>query len=156
MSNIVSVRKLSMFGAALALLALATILIVGQFTSTAKAGHHEYEFTGFWMAVDPLDGGSNKLSLVDNGDGTVSLALSETAVSCGGGPATLSGLGTINENGDLEVPITIQCLTETTYVPDGDPIGPLPVIFEVVDDNLIEFYFAPIELRVPYHRVSSN
>lgn len=148
MSNVVSVRKLSMFGVALSLLALAAFLIVGQLNSTANAGSHQYEFTGFWMAVDSTDGGFNKLSLVDNGDGTVDLNLSETNVSsCAGGPATLSGVGDIVA-GDLVVPITIQCL------PAGATIGPLPVTFVVLDDNLIEFQFAPAGIFVPYHRVS--
>ncbi len=107
------------------------------------------------MAVDPSDGGFNKLSITDSGDGTAKLGLSETFVStCGGGRATLSGLGEVNEDGDLAVPITIQCLKETTNDPEGDPVGPFTVNFVVLGDNLIEFQFST--LRVPYHRVSSN
>ncbi len=158
MGNLVSGRKISGIAVFLALLASAAFLIVTLFSSTAEAGHqpHEFEeFIGFWMAVDPSDGGFNKLSITDSGDGTAKLGLSETFVStCDGGRATLSGLGEVNEDGDLAVPITIQCLEDPTNDPDGDPVGPFTVNFVVLGDNLIEFQFR--SLRVPYHKISSD
>ena len=158
MGNLVFGRKKPGIAVLLALVAVAAFLIGCQSDSAAVADEHE-EFAGFWMAVDYTDGGFNRLSLTENPDGKIILALSETHVSsCLGGRATLSGMGEVN--GDvLTVPIAIQCLSdeEATYnEPIGDPIGPLPVTFEFLGDNLIEFYFAPIELRVPYHRISSD
>lgn len=157
MGNLVSGRRKPGIAVLLALVVVAAILI-GCESSSTTADEHE-GFTGFWMAVDQTDGGFNRLSLTENADGTVNLGLSETHVtSCLGGRGTLSGSGVVDA-GVLTVPITIQCLSgeEATYnEPKGDPIGPLPVTFEFVGDNLIEFYFAPIELRVLYHRISSD
>ena len=156
MGNLVSGRKISVLALFLALLALAAFLAVSQFSSTAEAGEGKLKkFTGFWMAVDPSDGGFNKLSITDSGDGTAKLGLSETFVStCDGGRAMLSGLGEVNEDGDLVVPITIQCLEDTTNTPDGEAVGPFDVTFVVLGDNLIEFQFR--SLRVPYHKISSD
>jgi hypothetical protein len=157
MGNLVSGLKIKRVTVFLALVSLAAFW-VGCESSSTTADEHE-GFTGFWMAVDQTDGGFNRLSLTENADGTINLGLSETHVSsCLGGRGTLSGSGVLDA-GVLTVPITIQCLSgeEATYnKPKGDPIGPLPVTFEFVGDNLIEFYFAPIELRVSYHRISSD
>ena len=151
MGNLVSGRKLSVMALFLVLLALAAFMAVSLFSSTAQAGQGELnKFTGFWMAVDPSDGGFNKLSITDIGGGVAKLGLSETFVSsCGGGRATLSGLGEINQDGNLVVPITIQCKTG-----DEATVGPFPVTFVVLSKNLIEFQFSV--LRVPYHKVSSD
>ena len=149
MGNFVSGRRISVLALFLALLALAAFLAVSQFSSTAQAGQGELKkFTGFWMAVDPSDGGFNKLSITDNGDGTVKLGLSETFVStCDGGRATLKGPGELVD-GDLVVDITITCLEmEKT-------LGPIPVTFVVLGHDLIEFQV--FTLRVPYHKVSSD
>ncbi|PKB72108.1 MAG: hypothetical protein BZY87_01870 [SAR202 cluster bacterium Io17-Chloro-G6] len=153
MGNLVSGRKISVIAVLLALIALAAFLNVGQFNSTAKAGEHE-GFVGLWMAVDPSDGGFNKLSITYDGVGTFDVGLSETFVkTCGGGRGKLSGSGTV-EGGNLVVPITIQCLKDPTNELKGDPVGPFPVTFEAVDDNVLEFQFSV--LRVPYHKVSSD
>ena len=158
MGKLVSGRKLSVMALFLTLLALAAFMAVSLFSSTAKAGHqpHQFdEFTGFWMAVDPSDGGFNKLSITDIDGETANVGLSETFVStCDGGRATLSGVGEVNEDGDLVVPITIQCLMETANDPDGDPVGPFTVNFVVLGDNLLEFPFR--SLRGPAPKVSSD
>jgi len=157
MGNLVSGRKISVMALFLALLALAAFLAVSQFSSTAKAGEHE-GFVGFWMAVDPSDGGFNKLSITYDGVGTFDVGLSETYVStCNGGRATLKGTGSVIA-GKLEVGISIQCLSDKNNKendPIGDAHGPFPVKFEVLADNLIEFQIGPT-FRVPYHKVSSD
>ena len=120
MGNSVSVRNVSIFGVFLAVLALAAFLIGSQLSSTATADDDDGEievFIGLWMAVDPSDGGFINLSITDNDrDKVAELNLNETFVStCLGGRALINGSGSVDDEGDLQAQLTIQCLPNTRF-----------------------------------------
>ncbi len=164
MSNLVSVRNVSIFGVSLAVLAFAAVLLVGQFSSTASAKDDKDElkdFKGLWMGVDPSDGGFMNLSITDNnGDKEAELNLSETFVtSCANNRGSITGSGSVADDGDMDALLTIQCLTiDDPDDPEfpGPVIGPIPVVFEAMEKNHIVFNVPVIPDFVPrdLHKVS--
>ena len=159
MDKLVSVGKFPIFGVILALLVLAILLFATQFSSTAAADEGNLKhFIGLWMAVDPSDGGFINLSITDNDrDKVAELNLNETFVStCLGGRALINGSGSLDDEGDLQAQLTIQCLEDTTNDPKGDPVGPIPVVFQAIGTNIIEFTVPVIPnfLPVSLHRLT--
>ena len=159
MGNLFSVHKVPIFGVIVALLVLAILLFATQFSSTAAADESKLKhFIGLWMAADPSDGGFINLSITDNDeDDLAELNLNETFVStCLGGRALINGSGSVGDDGDLGAKLTIQCLEDTTNDPKGDPVGPIPVVFEAIGTDIIEFTVPVIPgfLPVALHRVS--
>ena len=159
MGNLVSGHRVPIFGGILALLVLAILLYATQSSSTSAADEGKLNhFLGLWMAVDPSDGGFINLSITDNDrDQVAELNLSETFVStCLGGRAIINGSGSVDDEGNLGAGLTIQCLEDTVNDPKGDPVGPIPVVFEAIDENLIVFTVPVIPNFIPVslHRVT--
>ena len=102
MGNLVSGRKVPTVVAFLALIALAAFLIVNQFSPNAIADEPEMEdFVGFWMAVDPTDGGVINLSII-NDDGSAEIGVAQDYVSlCAGGRALVDGADFTISQGQL-------------------------------------------------------
>jgi hypothetical protein len=64
--------------AALLLLATGTATLVAQAAGTSggrDSGHGPAgaQFVGYWMGIDPLDGGDSRRGITPNGDGTLSV-----------------------------------------------------------------------------------
>ena len=163
MSNRTSIRTVSLLGTFLAPLALAVFLVGSQVGSTAIAGNDSghsddvEDFIGFWMGVDPADGSFIKTSIADNDQDDVAEVLLHDTFStvCGADRGIFSGSGVVDENGDLEVELEIQCVDEF-----GDPVGApfmITVVYEPIGDNILELTTAvPVLLPTTFHRVSED
>src|ERR671915_276966 len=73
-------------------------------------------FVGLWEGVDPNDGGHQTLSIVDNGNGTLTLLLHDTTYTlCPTDKGISEGTGLIQPDGTLSsADFTLTCLATET------------------------------------------
>jgi hypothetical protein len=112
-------------------------------------------FEGYWMGVDPVDGGDARRSLVRKSDGTYMLAARDSVLTlCGG---TEHGFASFDD-GTVIARNTMQSNTLTISCFNNGATVVLHVRFELVKDGLM-LEFATLEdgtevSTIVLHRVS--
>jgi hypothetical protein len=153
----------------LALIITAAVLVSGLGTATLVAraanasGEHEAghgpgarQFVGYWMGIDPLDGGDSRRGITTNRDGTFSVIGRDTVFTlCDGtdraivtvSNASLARSALVSDN------LVITCTNTRTAVK-------LKVRYEAIDTNVIRETVTsqtdqPID-EITFHRVSEE
>jgi hypothetical protein len=99
----------------------------------AQARAHA-NFQGYWMGVDPVDGGDARRSLIRRSDGKYALAARDSALTlCDG---TDRGFASFND-GTLIARNVMQSNTLTITCFDNGATVVLHTIYELVDDGLM-------------------
>ncbi len=116
------------------------ILAVGTLLGPVTAASASSDvFRGSWASIDPVDGSSQTLSIQGSGTGGQhSLFLHDTVatVACGGGPANVTGSGTVDGN-TLTWFFTVTC-PGTGRPPIIGPTGPGFFIYHRADGTLTD------------------
>ena len=153
----------------LALIISAAVLVAGLATATLVAraanasGGHETghgpdarQFVGYWMGIDPLDGGDSRRGITTNKDGTFSVIGRDTVFTlCDGtdraivtvSDATVAGSALVSDN------LVITCTNTQSTVK-------LKVRYDVIDRNIIRETVTsqtdqPVD-QIIFHRVSEG
>jgi hypothetical protein len=151
----------------LALIISAAVLVPGMATATlvaraanASGGHeagHEAsarQFVGYWMGIDPLDGGDSRRGITTNADGTFSVIGRDTVFTlCDGtdravataSDARVAGSALVSDN------LVIKCTNTQVTVK-------LKVRYDLIDRNIIRETSTsqtdqPVD-QIIFHRVS--
>lgn len=124
-------------------LGLSTVVVLGvvlgarapaQAPSTPPAGKVRHGFQGYWMGVDPVDGGDSRRSLVQLRDGRFALAARDSVLSlCDGtdrGFASFDDGELVGRNVMQSSTLTIQCFNNGASVV-------LHVRYELLGDGLM-------------------
>jgi len=133
---------------------LAVVLGVQAWAQPQKAAAG---FQGYWMGVDPLDGGDSRRSLVQQSDGTFALAGRDSALTlCDGtdrGFVRFDDGEVLSRNLMQSTTLTIECtnngasvvlharyeladkglMTEVVTRPDGTPVT--TIVFHKISEN---------------------
>lgn len=148
-------RTLAVFGAAvLAIVFVAHVRAQAQF---AQAKDKKAAFQGYWMGVDPVDGGDSRRSLIQQADGTYALAGRDTVFTlCDGtdrGFASFSDGTVVSRNVMESSALTIHCFNNNATVV-------LHVRFELVQDGLMlettSRQDGTVFSTIVFHKVSVN
>jgi hypothetical protein len=153
----------------LALIISAAVLVPGAATATLVAhaanasGGHEAphgrsarQFVGYWMGIDPLDGGDSRRGITPNVDGTFSVIGRDTVFTlCDGtdravataSDARVAGSALVTNN------LVIRCTNTQSTVK-------LKVRYDVIDRNIIRETATsqtdqPVD-QIIFHRVSEE
>lgn len=153
----------------LALIISAAVLVPGAATATLVAhaanasGGHEAphgrsarQFVGYWMGIDPLDGGDSRRGITTNNDGTFSVIGRDTVFTlCDGtdravvtvSDASVAGSALVSDN------LVITCTNTQSTVK-------LKVRYDVIDRNIIRETATsqtdqPVD-QIIFHRVSEE
>lgn len=108
------------------------------------------DYIGLWMGISAGDGSFFKVAITDNDqNGVAEVFMHDTfwsicteANNLSGmeatlAPAYVTGSGTVDAAGNLQVPLTIQCRDEQN-ADLGGPLGPLPIAYELVAENFMQ------------------
>jgi hypothetical protein len=152
----------------LALIISAAVLVPGVGTATlvaraAASGGHEAghepaarQFVGYWMGIDPLDGGDSRRGITTNKDGTFSVIGRDTVFTlCDGtdraivtvSHARVAGSSLVSDN------LVIKCTNTRSTVK-------LKVRYDVIDRNIVRETVTsqtdhPVD-DIIFHRVSEE
>ena len=150
------------------LTALMTLLIFLAGSLYADEDNRDVTgFIGIWMGISQDDGSFFKVGITDNdGDGVAEVVMHDTfwgicteannleGLEATLTPALVTGTGTVDENHDLNVDLTLQCRDELNQ-DLGGPLGPLPISFVSLSRNQLQLVtgtFAPS----PLFRISAR
>jgi len=147
-------------GAAAVVAAAGSATLVAQAATKSHGSnsgrHGARAFVGYWMGIDPLDGGDSRRGITRNGDGTFSLIGRDTVFTlCDGtdraivtdGDLTLSGRALVSDT------FLIRCTNTNSEVR-------LKARYEVVDRNVVLETLTtqngdPVD-KILFHRVSER
>ena len=112
----------------------ALLMITVAVQVWAQPGKHNAGFQGYWMGVDPVDGGDARRSLVLQADGTYALAAHDSVLSlCDGtehGFGSFSDGEVVSKNVLRSNSLRLECFNNGASVT-------LHVRFELVEKNLM-------------------
>jgi hypothetical protein len=140
-----------------ALLAIAVVVNLRAQPSAHSQGHHPHGFQGYWMGIDPVDGGDARRSLVQLENGRFSLAARDSFFSlCDGTDRGFGSFddGVVSRHNVLESNnLTLQCF-------DNGAVVVLRTRFELIGDGIMA-ETATLQDGTPvstiiFHRVSSR
>ena len=144
--------------AALVLGGVGSALLVAQAASTSsedKAGHGS-RFVGYWMGIDPLDGGDSRRGITRNDDGTYSVIGRDTVFTlCDSSDRAIVTV-------DDAVVVRSALVSDNfviTCTNDGSTVE-LKVRYEVIDRNIVRETVTtqggePVD-EIIFHRVSER
>jgi len=147
--------------AALLLPAVGTVTLVAQ-AGTRSSGRDSgrgpgaQQFVGYWMGIDPLDGGDSRRGITPNGDGTLSVIGRDTVFTlCDNtdraivtvDDATVSGGALVSDN------FVITCSNTKSTVR-------LKVRYDVIENNIVRETVTsqagdPVD-EIIFHRVGAG
>lgn len=125
--------------------------------SVPAQGRPHTDFQGYWMGVDPLDGGDSRRSLVRHSDGTYALAARDSVLTlCDGtdrGFVSFDDGAVVGRNVMQSNTLTIKCLNNGATVV-------LHARYELVSDGLMFEVITRPDGRpvttIVFHRISTN
>jgi hypothetical protein len=142
--------------------AAAVVAAAGSATLVAQAAtkphppkrHGAGAFVGYWMGIDPLDGGDSRRGITRNSDGTLSLIGRDTVFTlCDGTDRAIVTDGDLTRSDKALVSdtFTIKCTNTNSQVV-------LKARYEVVDKNVVLETLTsqtgePVD-KILFHRVS--
>ena len=116
---------------------------------------HAKEFVGYWMGIDPLDGGDSRRGITRNGDGTLSMIGRDTVFSlCDDTDRAVITLSDgVVAGGVLVGELVIDCLN------DGSSVT-LDARYDLLDKNIVSETLTrqdgELVDRIIFHRVSER
>jgi hypothetical protein len=125
-------RRLVIVSTVLVVAAAASVALVAQAAGTSS-GHKGGQFVGYWMGIDPLDGGDSRRGITPNEDGTFSLIGRDTVFTlCDDTDRAIVAAGDLTARGSKLVSddFVISCTNTGATVR-------LKVRYEVVDRNIV-------------------
>ena len=148
-------RRLVIVSTAVVVAAAASVALVGQAAGTSS-GHKGGQFVGYWMGIDPLDGGDARRGITRNDDGTFAIIGRDTVFTlCDGTDrAIITVAGAAVADGALaDDDLVIACTNNQSTVT-------LKVRYDVIDRNIIRETTttqadAPVD-KIIFHRVSER
>jgi hypothetical protein len=151
------VQRQLVVGAAAVVAAAGSATLVAQAATKshpAKRGHGAGAFVGYWMGIDPLDGGDSRRWITRNHDGTFSLIGRDTVFTlCDGTDRAIVSDGDLTRSGRALVSdtFTIKCTNTNSQVV-------LKARYEVVGKNVVLETLTsqtgdPVD-KILFHRVS--
>jgi hypothetical protein len=145
----------------LVLIISAVVLVPGVGTTTlvaraANASGGARQFVGYWMGIDPLDGGDSRRGITTNNDGTFSVIGRDTVFTlCDGtdraivtvSDARVAGSALVSDN------LVITCTNTQSTVK-------LKVRYDVIDRNIVRETVTsqtdqPVD-EIIFHRISEE
>jgi hypothetical protein len=147
-------RRLVIVSTAVVVAAAASVALVGQAAGTSS-GHKGGQFVGYWMGIDPLDGGDSRRGITPNEDRTFSLIGRDTVFTlCDDTDRAIVTAGDLTVRGSKLVSddFVISCTNTGVTVR-------LKVRYEVVDRNIVREKLTsqtgePVD-EILFHRVSA-
>jgi hypothetical protein len=147
----------------LVILGCAVVAAAGSATFVAQAANRSHgaggrqgahTYVGYWMGVDPLDGGDSRRGITRNGDGTFSMIGRDTVFTlCDGTDRAIVTDTALTPSGRALVSddFVIKCTNTSSEVH-------LKVRYDVVDRNVVRETLtsqagAPVD-TILFHRVS--
>jgi hypothetical protein len=138
----------------LALAAAASVALVAQAAGTSS-GHRGGPFVGYWMGIDPLDGGDSRRGITPNEGRTLSLIGRDTVFTlCDDTDRAIVTAGDLTIRGSKLVSddFVISCTNTGATVR-------LKVRYEIVDRNIVREALTsqtgePVD-EILFHRVSA-
>jgi hypothetical protein len=147
-------RRLVIVSTAVVVAAAASVALVGQAAGTSS-GHKVGQFVGYWMGIDPLDGGDSRRGITPNEGRTFSLIGRDTVFTlCDDTDRAIVTAGDLTVRGSKLVSddFVISCTNTGVTVR-------LKVRYEVVDRNIVREKLTsqtgePVD-EILFHRVSA-
>lgn len=147
-------RRLVIVSTVLAVAGAASVALVAQAAGTSS-GHKGGQFVGYWMGIDPLDGGDSRRAITPNEDRTFSLIGRDTVFTlCDDTDRAIVTVGDLTVRGSKLVSddFVISCTNTGATVR-------LKVRYEVVDRNIVREKLTsqtgePVD-EILFHRVSA-
>ena len=147
-------RRLVIVSTVLAVAAATSVALVAQ-AAGPSSGHKREQFVGYWMGIDPLDGGDSRRGITPNEDRTFSLIGRDTVFTlCDDTDRAVVTAGDLTIRGSKLVgdDFVISCTNTGATVK-------LKVRYEVVDRNIVREKLTsqtgePVD-EILFHRVSA-
>jgi len=147
-------RRLVIASTVVAVAAAASVALVAQAAGTSS-GHRGGQFVGYWMGIDPLDGGDSRRGITPNEDRTFSLIGRDTVFTlCDDTDRAIVTAADLTIRGTKLVSddFVISCTNTGATVR-------LKVRYEIVDRNIVREKLTsqtgePVD-EILFHRVSA-